>query len=192
MKRLIIEGVAGTGKTTAIELLKKAVGFENSLIVTEEHTLGELFSEIQEGKIPSAHFIKRLENVIDKLNQDCDSIILERFHHSYYALGIDWELLKPIDEILSRMNFKTVLLDLPKSQLEKRSLKRVERNDVGWETGFLELYGSPEAAINAFFESQQKRKDSLKLSRLKNCIVDTSLMDWKNIVSNISNFSICE
>ncbi|MGZ3827006.1 MAG: hypothetical protein ACXVCR_18800, partial [Bdellovibrio sp.] len=162
------------------------------VIVTEEDTLGELFSEIREGKIPPIHLVKRLENVLIKLNQESDPIIFERFHHSYYALGVEWELLNPIDEILARMNFKTVLLDLPKSQLEKRSLKRSERSSEGWEQGFLALYGSPDAAINAFHESQQKRKISLQLSQLKSFVVDTSSMDWEQIISRISNFSACK
>lgn len=185
MVRLIIEGVAGTGKTSVISSLRKVPILKDALFISEEETLGELFSELQDKSIPSNQHIRRLQSVLFRLNSVNVPIILERFHHSYFALGIHWDLLQSIDEKLDHLNFKTALLNLDDSEYEHRSLKRKEREHEGWESGFQHLYGSAEGAVEAFKISQRLRHQSLNLSKLPSQVFNTTKMEWEQTANNI-------
>lgn len=188
MRRLIIEGVTGAGKSSVINCLKESPMLKNALFVSEDHTLGELFSELQNDSISPNKHLRRLDKVLIELESVEGSIVLERFHHSYYALGLDWKILRAIDERLVQFKFKTALLDMPESEFTKRSLKRVERKSEEWEQGFLKLYGNQKSAIEAFKESQQRRKDALKLSNLKCQVFSTMEMDWARTSREILSF----
>ena len=189
MIKLIIEGVAGAGKTSVLSSLRKSPLLKDALLIHEEVTLGELFSELQDKSIPISQHIQRLQKVMHRLKSANVPILLERFHHSYFALGIDWSFLQAIDEQLAQLNFKTALLDLDDSAYETRSLKRKERENEGWESGFLRLYGNAEEAVKAFKTSQQLRHQSLNLSRLQSQVFNTTKMDWERIAQDILKFA---
>ena len=194
MKGLIIEGVAGTGKSTLFEKLKtneKILCQKNLKIiyVSEEDTLGELFSELSDKNTPHSDFVFRLEQILNRLkNENADFVIFERFHHSYYALGIKWDLLLDIDKKLSNFKFKTILLNVDVSLIESRCLKRQERESENWEENFLNYYGSAEKAVKAFKDSQELRQKSLSLSQLPYLVINTNEMKWNQYIDEIINF----
>lgn len=190
MVRLIIEGVAGTGKSSIISSLRGAPLLKEALFISEDETLGELFSELQDKSIPLSRHVSRLHLVLQRLKSVKGPIVLERFHHSYFALGIPWDMLRAIDKELVHLGFKTALLDLDDSEYEKRSLNRKEREHEGWESGFLQLYGGAAAAVEAFKKSQRFRHDSLKLSQLPNRSFTTSTQEWDRIARDILDWSL--
>ncbi|MBC7467485.1 MAG: hypothetical protein H7256_15960 [Bdellovibrio sp.] len=63
MIRLILEGVAGVGKTSVLSWLTNDPELKNALIVNEDETLGELFSELGDKSISPAQHVKRLQSV---------------------------------------------------------------------------------------------------------------------------------
>jgi len=193
MKGIIIEGVAGTGKST---LLKKIRGCDfitdkKCVFISENETLGELFNELLSSRKSHSTYVKRLELVIDSIQKEqADFVFLERFHHSYYALGIEWNLLKPIDDLLFRLGFKTILLDLDDSDFESRCLKRPDHSAENWENDFIRLYGSEEKAIVAFKDSQERRRRMLKLSQLPSRLINTGQRRWDEVLRKVIQFSL--
>lgn len=160
------------------------------LIISEEETLGELFSELRDKTITISDHLRRLKKVLAKLR--CTKkppIVLERFHLSYFALGIPWKHLQSFDIELSEMGFKTILLDIDNSQFEMRSLRRQELSSQNWESNFIKLYGSADMAVKAFRNSQKKRKEALSLSHLENQIIDTTKMNWNEYIKDIITFT---
>jgi thymidylate kinase len=187
VKGIIIEGVAGTGKTTLIETLK-ARG-SDATFISEEETTGELLTEILEDRLSRAACAERLLSVIRRIQtDDAEFVVLERFHHSYYALGIEWALVEPMDAELAQMDFKTVLLDFDQPQFEQRCLRRPERADDDWFGWFIRRYGSAENAVTAFQQSQRRRHEMLALSRLPSLILNTGEQQWSRYVEEVIRF----
>lgn len=194
-KGLIIEGVAGTGKSTLIQKMKDDPRFKadgsTAIFVSENETLGELMAELTDKSVSHEFYTHRLKSVITYLNiKKSDFVVLERFHHSYYALGIDWNLLTEIDKTLAALSFKTVLLDLDDSLFASRCIQRHEREDQFWEESFISHFGSRENAITAFKESQVKRHEILKKSEIPSMVVNTSEMKWDQCLEKIVEFGL--
>jgi thymidylate kinase len=187
VKGIIIEGVTGTGKTTLIEKLKARESV--ATFISEEETTGELLTEIVENRLPRSAYAERLLSVIRRIQSGAaDFVVLERFHHSYYALGIEWALVEPMDALLAQMNFKTVLLDLDETHFEQRCLKRPDRADEDWFGWFIRRYGSAENAVASFQQSQRRRHEMLPLSRLPYLILNTGEQEWGRYVEDVVQF----
>ena len=87
-KRWLIEGVAGTGKSSLIAQLKAQLksASRKGKVFDEGQTFGELLEELKTHPSPEAHFW-RMEQVMQALagSLNLDYLILERFHPSYYV-----------------------------------------------------------------------------------------------------------
>lgn len=197
MKGIIVEGVAGSGKSTLLkrildtERLKSR--FHSIEVIPEEETLGELFSEISGGMALGIDRIHRLTSVMSRLSEvPAELVILERFHQSYYALGIDWKNLDSIDAALANLGFQTILLDLNEAVFGARCFERPEMEAQGWQEGFIKLYGSLEKSVLAFKSSQERRRTALDLSRLPKKIINTSAMNWFDHADEAISFILGE
>ena len=193
MSGLIIEGVAGTGKSTLFNKLKASKRLQSSRLqfISEDDTLGELFSEMQDKTIPHSTHVQRLQKVLNLIQAaDADCFILERFHHSFYALGIEWRFLEPIDKALANLNFNTILLDLDDQLFDERCFNRPEMSKTEWQDGFTRLYGTREKAVAAFRESQNRRRESLLLSKIPSRIINTSSMEWDTHLEEMFKFGL--
>src|ERR1700736_4265968 len=126
MPGIILEGLTGAGKTHTLEALQKHPSFPTLLqkgrIVFEEETLGELVVELKDPTIPPTERCARLNHVLYEIQQETAALphesvfVLERFHHSYYALIPNWSLYSAIDQALNALHYKTVLLDYSADQ----------------------------------------------------------------------------
>lgn len=159
MAGILIEGVTGAGKTQTLRALMHHQQFSTLLgsgrVFDEDETFGEVMTEIQERGIPHHHYLRRMENVLEQLEQGgtnertSGSFVLERFHLSYYALVPDWDLYANFDERLNRLNCTTVLLHIPEQELENRCLDREDRAGTAWIDTMVTHFGSRRAVMDA-------------------------------------------
>ena len=169
MKGVIIEGVAGTGKSTLLSLLRSSEELSKKKwlidIIDEEQTTGNLVVELRDQNITATDKCHRLDQLLPRIEDSLRSgtfMILERFHPTYYALMPDWVLVRKYDEKLCALGFGMVLLDLPNEELVKRSFHRPEMRNENWEEGLTKWYGSKELAVKAFIDSQENRRRDRK------------------------------
>ncbi|PIQ27384.1 hypothetical protein COW36_22545 [bacterium (Candidatus Blackallbacteria) CG17_big_fil_post_rev_8_21_14_2_50_48_46] len=180
-KRWLIEGVAGTGKSSLIAQLKAQLksASRKGKVFDEGQTFGELLEELKTHPSPEAHFW-RMEQVMQALagSLNLDYLILERFHPSYYVQFPLAEHFSRFDRQLAAWGFEFVLLDLPDQAFAERSLYCPEREAEGWSAGNIAWYGSEQKAIEAFQNSQARRREYANLSKMKVRILDTSAQNW--------------
>jgi hypothetical protein len=195
VRGLIIEGIAGAEKTTIFKSLQTHDGFlkyaPKISVFEEEKTLGNLVPELRDSKMSDLDRCDRLWSVLQiveaKLERG-DFVVLERFHHSYYALMPRWELVEQIDKIICDLDFACVFLDYLPSFVEERFFYRPEMHNDGWTTGLEEWYGSKQAAIEACLESKSNRLKSLKLSNIPTLKLNTMNKDWGKFCDKIVDF----
>ncbi|OYZ18960.1 MAG: hypothetical protein B7Y39_12660 [Bdellovibrio sp. 28-41-41] len=195
MNGLIIEGVAGTGKSTIISALKDNNAFKRIKpsyeIIYEDQTTGELVAELRDKRLSDQDRYSKLNQLIPEIRRQHalgQFLILERFHPTFFALMAECVAFEDFDQQLSELNFGLVLLDLPNNELEARSFSRPEMESQNWSKGLIDWYGSREAALLAFAESQEKRRKFLMQTKLKNIRIDTSGRSWDTYIKSIVEF----
>ena len=179
MPLLVIEGLTGAGKSSVLTALSEGLQARNAScsIIYEEETFGELMDELNQPE-PPADLLWRLNAVLAGLSAlTSDWVILERFHLSYYALLPEWERYRVIDQQLVSLSARLVLLSYPPEMVSERALYRHERE--GWSEGYIALYGSEQAALEALQTSLIQREQAFNLSQLPKLRLDTSAADWK-------------
>lgn len=190
MPLLVIEGLTGAGKSSVLAALSEGLQARDAScsIIYEEETFGELMDELNQPE-PPADLLWRLKSVLAGLpEQTSDWIILERFHLSYYALLPEWERYREIDQQLVSLGARLVLLSYPPERVSERALYRHER--VGWSEGYIALYGSEQAALEALQTSLSQREQAFSLSQLPKLRLDTSDRDWPAYAEHIRRWAI--
>ncbi|MBF0548494.1 MAG: hypothetical protein HQM08_28930 [Candidatus Riflebacteria bacterium] len=190
---LILEGLAGTGKSTLFSMLKQWRSasdlINHSVFIPEEETLGELMSELASSHKNNLNHLRRLDKIMTEISGSHDKFIfLERFHHTYYALGLDWNLLKMYDQKLAELNFKTILLGIDTVCFPTRSFRRPEFKNSSWEKDLVSHFGSEVEVIKAFEVSQERRKQALALSSISSKTINTSHKKWEQYLEFIVEF----
>lgn len=194
-KGLIIEGIAGAGKSTILKKLQTDSEFlkytSKISVFEEEKTLGQLVSELRDPKMSDTDRCDRLWSMLALVEAELAHgrfVILERFHHSYYALMPQWNLVEQIDKILNASGFVCAFLDYPSSLAEERFFYRPEMHDGGWITTLEDWYGSKQSAIEACLESQANRLKSVELSSITTLKLNTQKKTWGNYCAGIVDF----
>jgi hypothetical protein len=195
MARVLIEGVTGAGKTQTLHALLRHPRFPRLLgtgrVFTEEETLGEVMSELEQPEVPKHVHLRRLRSVLGILREGASTsgsswgFVLERFHLSYYALLPEWHLYSELDQQLVDLDCTTVLLTMPDSVIHERSLARVDRKDTPWEKEMTEHFGSESAAIEAITESQERRRAAARLTGTTVHEMSTLARDWSGYADAI-------
>jgi hypothetical protein len=195
MDGLIIEGVAGTGKSTIVSGLRDSNSFKrlkpSFKIIYEELTTGELVAELRDERLSDQDRYSRLTQLMPTIQTRQASgefLVLERFHPTFFALMPKCTLFESFDQQLLKLNFGLVLLDLPNNNFGDRSFFRPEMESQNWSKGLIEWYGSQEATILAFIESQERRRKFLEVTKLKSILIDTSERNWEAYIKSIIKF----
>lgn len=145
--------------------------------------------ELIENPSSSDEFKLRLLNQsVETIERRGANFMMERAHFSYYALLPKWELYANIDERLAARGTRTVLLELPVTDLKTRSLYRVDRGEANWAGGFIDLYGSEESALSTMRRVQQLRREAIERSACRDLIIDSSSMKWDRYIYEIIAF----
>lgn len=195
MNGLIIEGVAGTGKSTLLALLENSPTLQalkpHFIVVDEDRTTGELVSELRDATINDhqrCHRLRKLWPTIEEARSKNQFMILERFHPTYYALMPQWSLVEDFDTKFSELGFGLVLLDLPNEKITNRSFFRPEMENQNWQQGLIDWYGSQDNALKAFVESQENRRQFCRKTKLPVLRIDTEERNWQNYRDQIIEF----
>jgi|GEM_PF-1563017 len=195
LQGLILEGVAGTGKSTLLARLREDVRMQQInrpiLVMEEDVTLGELVTELADPRLSDEDRCKRLYDLVPVVSAHARArrwVILERFHLSYFALMPSWSLVKAADAVLAELGFGLVLLDVPDDQLAQRSFHRPELVAQHWEEGLVDWYGSKGKALAAFQASQANRRNALVKTRLHYLHLNTADRDWARHTDAIVEF----
>lgn len=195
MDGLIIEGVAGTGKSTIVSRLRDNNSFKrlkpSFKIIYEELTTGELVAELRDERLSDQDRYSRLTQLMPTIQTRQASgefLVLERFHPTFFALMPECTLFESFDQQLLKLNFGLVLLDFPNNNFGDRSFFRPEMENQNWSKNLIEWYGSQEASILAFIESQERRRKFLEVTKLKSILIDTSERNWEAYIKSIIKF----
>ncbi|HQN42704.1 MAG TPA: hypothetical protein PLA25_01120 [Anaerolineaceae bacterium] len=205
---LIIEGICCTGKTTLIQALTRSPrynqkSYPSSVVISEHHTQRVLErKQALEGLVPDDHlallefYVQFFEKIYERSSQmDWNArnrtnhqlpFLLERFHFTHvFHYGLEWELVRSIDERLAKINSKVCVLEINEADMERRII--LERNE-GWRK-YLQNFGRTNSEIVDYYQKQQALLLSLlqktKLQWLK---INTSETTVEDTVSQVLNF----
>jgi thymidylate kinase len=195
MNGLIIEGVAGTGKSTLLSTLKNSSllrelspGFQ---IIDEDQTTGDLVSELQDDTLTERQRCHRLYQLLPKIKEakaKNQFLILERFHPTYYALMPDCELVDEFDKELAELGFGLILLDVPDYAIVNRSFFRPEMESQNWQKVLIQLYGSQKDAVKAFIASQENRRNFCIKTKMPVLQINTVEKSWQQYHDQVMDF----
>jgi thymidylate kinase len=185
---LILEGVTGAGKSSTIAELATIATFKRfDEDATFEDFMGDLARDRQ---VARSKAVERLNRVLDAASAaDSQHVLFERFHFSCVALDGEWEPYDSVDRRCAEFGVKVVLLTIPQSQLAARSLYRAEYNGRDWQ-GFLERYGSEASALEELEQSQRRRIEALRRSRLEHLRIETAARDWPLYARQIAQWTL--
>jgi thymidylate kinase len=203
---LIIEGVCGSGKSTVLRELAQSAQFQSrpglSTIVLSEHQTQRVLEskERSDGLKPADNIdlldqhVKYLEDLNDRLVQMPWAengrsnmrlaYIFERFHltHVSHYEHISWEDVQEIDNRLSRLHCKAILLTADRAVLEQRT---ISGRDSDWRK-YIERFGESDTEILDHYVSQQSLLQTLcDKSKLDTLAVDTSEIDIETALNCI-------
>lgn len=185
---IIIEGLTGAGKSQIISHLKKNHQVHDFQIIYESETFGELLDELDSEKSDKEK-IYRLYNCLEQIKKyPQQKFILERFHFSYFPFLNDWKLYEAIDQELKDLNFMIILLTYNEVLIEQRALNHQDVLNANIQEALLEYFGSKENALAAYKQSQDKRIECLKYTKLPHLMMDTSDMKWEEYAEEIFRF----
>lgn len=207
MLRVILEGITGSGKTTLLHhMLRRmvAAGYSNIYTASQLYTSSLVWRE------QGAEVQDRIYSIMDNIVRSVETLdrqyaeygatdpyrsyqsILETFHlenyiKSYYQ---DEELLMELDQRLYRAGYKVVMLLLPDSAIEERSVHstRYYRNSVKWDR-YLAGLGRNDREIATYFQRlQEALKQECKRTHMEVLTIETQDMDWERYADEIMEF----
>jgi adenylate kinase family enzyme len=204
MRRLIIEGITGTGKST---IYKKVVSklttcsgsnlfFLNEYITWRTFEKRESIKQSCEETFANiSKFLKWLSS--SYINADLQNTshgqdeqpcyLMEGFHWNAYARGIlSEDAFYDIENKLNQLNFTIVLLVLSDSQIKSRSVIETRQfRTNGW-SKYLETLGDSDDKIAVVFkERQNKYCDIYSRSSLNKILINTDEKRWDDYVDRI-------
>jgi len=189
MSGIVIEGVTGAGKTETLRALTRDPRFGQLLaqgrVFSEDQTFGEVMAEISTDALSTQTHLWRMHKILETGDLS-HGFVLERFHLSYYALLPYWHLYESIDRELANLDTHLVLLVVPESLQSTRCLFRTDRSSE-WPTKMAHHFGSVDAATCAIRDSQRRRLEALKRTRLRSTVIDTTDQHWSDYSDSIIN-----
>ena len=196
MNGLIIEGTAGTGKSTAIRALLaseawRSKAFISSIVLSEHQTMRVLEAKERLGTLRVQDHIALLNDIVFMLERFNNALsamdwserkreghklpfLLERFHfsHVFHYSGMKWDDVQEIDQRLAALNTKVCILTIDPQVMRQRIIEDTRKN--GWGS-FLHRFGNNEAEIIQHFARQQETLLSLcQRTKLSCKVIDTS------------------
>jgi thymidylate kinase len=206
LKGLIIEGTAGTGKTSVLRGLLAHPAWTgrpqiSSLVLSEHHTMRVLENKREHGTLTRQDHIGLLDNIVEMLaafsrrlgsmdwarrNRKNHQLhfVLERFHlsHLFHYESLDWEDVAGIEERLGRMNAQLCILTVNDQAMQQR----ITGDSTKQWRKYLQSVGRSEAEIIAHFSLQQKKLLALcERTSLPVEVIDTSELPLAVVVNKL-------
>ena len=204
---IILEGIAGTGKTTALAKLLQHQAwvsrpYLSSVVLSEHQTLRVLEPKQASGTLAlpdSLHLLDThltyLQGLSAHLNEttwlerDRSAqklpFIFERFHlsHAYHYDHVQWEDIAPIDARLAALHATIYLFTIEEADIQSRTIDDYTKS--GWRS-YLDTLGPNNETIQRYFvRKQQYMLDLAAKSALPVIHLDSSHMTTDEIVQRI-------
>jgi hypothetical protein len=201
IRGVIIEGLSTTGKTSVFSAIKRLHSQthrgEKTIIAISEHYSqvlhsyqGVLRTMDQEEHI---QLLKRHVDYIEQQHHWIHSLghtkpangifyLLERFHLNHRAaFGCSAEIER-LEQRLSRLNARCVLLTLSAAAVEPRY---VDSRSAAWKSYVMENHASAAAACQKFEEDQEKLRLCAQQSPIPTLEINTDEADWDRYAQQI-------
>lgn len=208
MKRIIIEGITGSGKTTILKLLRNKLieqDFSNLFLISQFYTNSIIYnSKSNDAETKSYNILENICNIIenyDKLYENYGtkdkkrrfSSILECFHIENFAKKYmkDFQLFKNLDMRIAQLGYKMIILYLPEKDIIERSIisTRIHRNSKKWNDYLINLGNNNEEIKKYFLDVQDSIIFWAKNSIIPYKIISTENMEWEKYIDEIMLFS---
>jgi thymidylate kinase len=181
MNLVIFEGIASTGKSTLISLLKSSLEIECVVSVLDEHST--LMPIIQnKDKHTAIAFLNNILNNVD--SKSTDIILLDRFHvtHVFRTESNMEEFIEIEEYLLEKYKPILVLLTLKPDIVNQRIAQTIAQRGAKWGQG---KQGSMEEKVEYYTKQQEKLLEIFNKSRLPKIQVDTSEKKWEEYLKII-------
>lgn len=181
-KIYIFEGIATSGKSSVIELMKSETGSTKLLIV-----LGEEQTHIPIMQLKSELHLDFFKNVlISALSKKPDILLIDRLYLTQaYRSGATLKNYESIETFLQLYDAKTVFLKIDEGKILSRILKAVEHRDSKW-GDYIKTRGQSSAKVAAYYLNQQRSLiDLLVGSIIPFEIINATDNDYEEIVSKL-------
>lgn len=204
MRRLIIEGITGVGKSTMYKKLVEELGvsFGNNLLALDEYLTWRIFENQQNIEKFSKETFDSIINFVSWVTTEyCNAelqntskgrdeelcCIIEGFHWNAYVRGaLSKEVFYEIENRLHKMGFEMILLTLSDDKIRERSVNETRKyRTPGW-SKYLETLGNSDDEISfKFKERQDKFYQVYEQSSLDKIQIRTDEKKWNEYVTTI-------
>jgi thymidylate kinase len=206
LKGLILEGTAGTGKTSILRTLLACPVWTrrpqiSSLVLSEHHTMRVLEGKRSIGKVTRQDHLDILNSIVvmledlnyrleamdwarrNRINQQMH-FVLERFHlsHLFHFTSLEWEDVASIDRRLADLNARLIVLTMDESTMQRRIMMDSNKQ---WQS-YLQSIGSTEAEVITHFMGQQEQLLALcERTAIPVRIIDTSALPLETATEEV-------
>lgn len=204
---IILEGIAGTGKTTLLRAILESDAWTNkshmsSVILTEHQTLRVLEPKRENNSYSTSDSIQLLDKHISylcNLKNNLDStdwlqrdrtaqqlsFIFERFHlsHLYHYDQLEWRDVKYIDAMFKNLSAKIILLTINDEDIQERIIEDYKK--AGWKDYLETLGNTDDEIISHFSQKQNKLLDLARLSTIPIEVINTSELKPDEVLETV-------
>jgi thymidylate kinase len=181
MHVIIFEGIATSGKSTLIELLKeKFLKSLNTEVFGEEWTHEPIMKDTHDPNVP---FFKSL---LGEINKNSDLVVFDRLYLTQaFRANINLDVYSEIEKELQTYSPLTVFLKVNEQTIAERVVKAAEHRRPSWGDYIKTKGNTPEEIANYYIQQQQSQLELLKQSSLPYEIFDTTNHEYKKIADEI-------
>lgn len=210
VKGIIVEGVAGSGKSSAIRAILDSEVWRkknhiSSIVLSEHQTQRVLEAREKTGDLRKEDHFTLLSDIVGMIekyqqrlgqmdwasrNREAQKLpfLLERFHfsHVFHYPGMTWEDVAGIDQRLSALDTKVCVLSIDADVMFERIVKDYRKNGF---QNYIRQFGNNDKEIVLHFQKQQEKLFELvKRSVLPIQIINTSSKSPQKTADEILEF----
>lgn len=210
VKGLIVEGIAGSGKSSAIRAILdsevwRKKGYISSIVLSEHQTQRVLEARERTGELKKEDHFDLLSDIVGMIekyqqklgrmdwasrNREAHKLpfLLERFHfsHVFHYPDMIWEDVAGIDQRLSALDAKVCVLTIDEDLMFERIVKDTHKN--GFQSYIRQFGNSDEEVVLHFQKQQEYLFELLKRSVLPIQIINTSRKNPQKTADEILEF----
>lgn len=185
MKGLILEGIAGTGKTTTLEILERLRGKKNISLFCENQTRQPLEQYTDITKVAHSDLFDSLIATARNIGKD---YIFDRFHLTslYVHHDLVWADFRGIEKDLIQLNAKICILTINKEDIRSRILD--DYKTLGYEKLLLRYGRTKTEQIENYWTAQMRLMDLMRESVLPVLVINTSKTGPEKVAHEAMSF----